>query len=307
MKKHIFLTIVVFLASSLSPMFAQHGPAADDEDVLEICDFENTVSSYVSPFELSWGLDVPLAVGGVGVTAGSIAFGKVHDDSYYQEIYKESSFTPEDVNPFDRLCIFPENKTVSDIGTDISLAQLVLVPAAAFGTQAVLGHLGLNDCMKVGVMYAESFFLSYGMQDMLNLVSHRARPYMYSGEAFDLDDVDQYDFTSFPSGHTTLASMSAAFTTYVFSTYYPDSVWKIPVTAVSWGLTGATMITRVASGRHFMTDVLAGCALGTAVGFLVPWSHKLVADLKNQKKDEGGVALKGITILPMGVAVSISF
>lgn len=29
----------------------------------------------------------------------------------------------------------------------------------------------------------------------------------------------------------------------------------------------------LSGGNHFLTDVLAGAALGSAVGFLVPWLH----------------------------------
>ncbi len=78
---------------------------------------------------------------------------------------------------------------------------------------------------------------------------------------------------SFPSRHSILAFASATFTSYVFSTYYPDSDWKVPVSLLSYGLAATTSAFRVASGNHFLTDVVAGALIGTAVGLAVPALH----------------------------------
>lgn len=78
---------------------------------------------------------------------------------------------------------------------------------------------------------------------------------------------------SFPSGHVTLAFSYATFTSYVFCKYNPDSKAKLPVCIISYSLACATAVLRVASGSHFITDVLAGAAIGAAIGFAVPYVH----------------------------------
>lgn len=54
---------------------------------------------------------------------------------------------------------------------------------------------------------------------------------------------------------------------------YPDSPWRTPVVAGAYAVAAAAASLRVASGSHFLTDVLAGAALGTLSGWLVPVLH----------------------------------
>ncbi|HOE84252.1 MAG TPA: phosphatase PAP2 family protein, partial [Sphaerochaeta sp.] len=63
------------------------------------------------------------------------------------------------------------------------------------------------------------------------------------------------------------------------SLFYPDSK-TVKITAIaSWTLAGSTAILRVVGGSHHLTDVLAGAAIGSTLGFLGPWiTSKLVKD-----------------------------
>jgi len=45
---------------------------------------------------------------------------------------------------------------------------------------------------------------------------------------------------------------------------------------VSYSLATATALLRVASGSHFMTDVLAGALIGTALGIGIPFLHATI-------------------------------
>lgn len=50
---------------------------------------------------------------------------------------------------------------------------------------------------------------------------------------------------------------------------------KVPFIAISYSLATLTGISRVYAGCHFATDVLMGAAVGTAIGFFVPWLHRV--------------------------------
>ena len=72
-----------------------------------------------------------------------------------------------------------------------------------------------------------------------------------------------------------MAFNGAVFLSYTFSKYFPESKWKIPMIAGSLTMALATGVQRILSGNHFITDVLAGAAIGSFTGFLVPFLHTL--------------------------------
>ena len=76
------------------------------------------------------------------------------------------------------------------------------------------------------------------------------------------------------TGSTALAFLSASFLSATFSAEYPDSKWKIPVIAGSYVLATGIAFLRIASGTHFLTDVLAGAAIGSLYGWVIPALHK---------------------------------
>jgi membrane-associated phospholipid phosphatase len=67
---------------------------------------------------------------------------------------------------------------------------------------------------------------------------------------------------AFPSGHATLAFAAAT----TLSAYYNNKIW-VGITAYS--LAGLVAVSRMYENKHWSSDVLAGAALGYAVGRLV--------------------------------------
>lgn len=187
-------------------------------------------------------------------------------------VFASSAFPldPQDVNSFDRPFMAPYSKT---------LDNLSLVPAIAVAlSPAVLLTQPSSEYLTIGLMYIESFAITYGSKELIKFLVHRERPYMYDANTPMSLVQDEEHNESFLSGHTALAFNGASFASYVFCKYNPDSKWKIPVIAASYSLAAATAAMRVASGCHFVTDVLAGAALGTVIGIAVPALHTLLAN-----------------------------
>lgn len=175
-------------------------------------------------------------------------------------------------NWLDSQAIFPYDKNLS-LASDITSALTAISPAAfAFAAPA-------SDWVGIGLTYAPTYLASYGMRTLLKGSITRERPYQLPGnDTLQPEDTSDFDH-SFPSGHTLLAFSSAAYTQTVFSLYYPDSPYKGVVTATTWALAATTALLRVASGNHFVTDVLAGAAIGSVMGFSGPYlSHLLFKD-----------------------------
>ena len=71
-------------------------------------------------------------------------------------------------------------------------------------------------------------------------------------------------YGSFYSGHASTAFATAVFTGIWFSETYPGSQWIPWVWAGSLSAATAVAVLRVAAGKHFPTDVIAGAAAGIA-------------------------------------------
>ena len=170
----------------------------------------------------------------------------------------------EEVNAFDRPFMNPYSKTLDYAGTGFEIAS-VLSPCFLFNTPA-------QDYWKIGVEYAETMVLAFGAKELAKLCVDRARPYMYFDGAPESEIAKGDHLNSFFSGHTTLSFAAAGFTTYHALKYYSNDNWyKWVAIGTSYTLCTTTAILRLASGNHFMTDVLTGAAVGTAIGFFVPW------------------------------------
>jgi membrane-associated phospholipid phosphatase len=111
------------------------------------------------------------------------------------------------------------------------------------------------------VASVESAALATGFTNLLKEVVGRPRPIFYTDEAAELDPAD-YD-PSFPSGHTAVAFAVA--TSYLLSRSSPSTAARLGVlaTAVTVG------VLRVASARHFPSDVVGGAVVGVGSALLV--------------------------------------
>ena len=89
----------------------------------------------------------------------------------------------------------------------------------------------------------------------------------------------------------------------VFCQCYPNSDWKYAVAGLSFGLAALTGGLRMASGNHFFSDVLAGAAIGTVVGFAIPYMHtKTFYGKFERKSGKANAALN-----PAGFSFSYNF
>ena len=81
------------------------------------------------------------------------------------------SFKRDDVNAFDRLIMNPYSKPLDYAGTATTGLALLL--------PAILLTAPSKDYWKIGVEYAETFVLAYGVKELCKFCVNRARPYMY--------------------------------------------------------------------------------------------------------------------------------
>lgn len=171
----------------------------------------------------------------------------------------------DDVNALDRLAM-AEYSHGLDVTGDVLMYSMILAPAA-YGLV-----LGSGDLLTAAVIYLETLAFAQGAKNTFKLLVARYRPYVYEGGASGVDSAE--DDASFVSGHATMAFAAATAGVSLLSAYFPQSRWFVPLTAGAYGLATLTAVSRVAAGMHFVTDVAAGAALGTIIGYVVPRLHR---------------------------------
>jgi len=212
-----------------------------------------------SVFSLDLKTDIAISTLAIGVFAGSFFIetppGNIPD-----------SLNRNDVNALDRSLMFTRlNSPVRYTSTAAMVTMAGLLPLVP-----VMGNFNMDTIVTYGVMYTQATLLAYGTRVLLRNNITRWRPYLYDGR--ELNSGHRHD--AFPSGHTCVAFMSATFFTTTFSLDYPDSRWKWPLIAGSYTIASCIGALRIISGMHFFTDVLAGAAIGSLYGWLIPYLHR---------------------------------
>jgi undecaprenyl-diphosphatase len=181
-----------------------------------------------------------------------------------------------DVNIFDRWSMFPFNH-----GFQLARIPLMIV----YNTSIIVPPLILSWMdqsanfdvwLTYGVMFTQAIFLTYGTKEIIGRSVNRYRPYLYFDGSYNFPMLDGRSNRSFPSGGAAVSFMPATFLSVTFSQEFPCSRWRIPVIVGSYTLASVVGATRILSGDHFLTDVLAGAAIGSFYGWLIPTLHNRI-------------------------------
>lgn len=245
------------------------------------------------PYALSLGDGAHLAAG-----AALSALGNALGGTALPTAAEVAEYDPDDVNAFDRWATGQLSSAWgprSDVGRYALLGTGTLV---TFGPPLLTGRLG--DAFTLGVMFTEAYLLVSGATYSSKRLTRRLRPYVYNTDlsveerveraAGDVGGVAE----SFWSGHAAGAFVVAT----LVSTIYGDLHGPTTASRVLWGSTlaaaGFTSWARVAAGKHYPSDVLAGALVGSAVGVLIPRLHRV----------EGGLPVE-VSAGPAGIAIRI--
>jgi len=165
----------------------------------------------------------------------------------------------------DALACFPYDDGL-DAASKAAEAATILWPA-------LFAFVGERDeLLPAAAVCAESLAWTYAVKECLKGIFPRVRPYAYHDGALS-DELLEEARESFPSGHAALAfSAAASFATLALSTAPDDPATPWLVAGGFAMATGASAL-RVASGNHFITDVAAGAALGSAIGWATAALH----------------------------------
>lgn len=150
------------------------------------------------------------------------------------------------------------------------------VPAAAYGSTLALAlaHGTRKTALEDVVILTEALVLTGALTQLTKLTVGRERPYVHTQREENRDFVaGPDDHLSFFSGHTSSTfALAVATATTATLRGYKEAPW---VWGIGAPLAAFTGYFRMAADRHYLTDVVTGALVGSAVGALVPWLHTL--------------------------------
>ena len=226
------------------------------------CTTTNTFAQ--SPYKTNWKKNSIVLGGSIAISFLAASF----DDSLSSLTVDEiNDLSREDVNWFDRRATYNYSENAAKI-SDVIVAACLLSPLTLFFSEEIR-----SDFSTVGIMYVEVLLLSTFIPSF-GKAFERIRPYVYNEDAPLDKKMEPWARRSFFSGHTTWAFSSAVFFATVYSDYFPNSKWKTYVWGGSLMAASTVGYLRVSSGAHFPTDVLVGAALGSAIGYFIPYIYR---------------------------------
>ncbi|MFN5213388.1 MAG: phosphatase PAP2 family protein [Bacteroidota bacterium] len=154
----------------------------------------------------------------------------------------------------------PASHRVSRIIEPLGNELVVLGGSAALCSFGLLTNKK-NKTTFAGMQNIKTVLISSAFIFGLKHLTHRARPQMNQGSNAWYPLSDRWDYTSFPSGHTTFAFATA-------TTLSQFSRKKI-VPVIAYSIAAGVALSRIHDNKHWSSDVLAGAAIGTAFSLTI--------------------------------------
>jgi membrane-associated phospholipid phosphatase len=227
----------------------------------------NAQTPFASPYALSWKLDAPMAGTSIGLHTSYLLLKRRLNPLSEAQIL---ALRREDVWAFDRSPTYNWSPTAAHVSDG-----LMFFAMASPALLLLDGNIR-RDAGKVSVMGLQVFALNTGITNLTKILVHRTRPFVYNPNA-PMDYKTRADARlAFFSGHTSVTSSMSFFTAKVFHDYNPNSRARPYIWASAALVPAVTGFLRWRAGKHFITDILVGYAVGAVVGILVPELHRRI-------------------------------
>lgn len=242
--------------------------------------------------EVNWGLD-----GGLTGATGAlwITFELVKDEFAPQKcVWCETNVMDETIT--DALS-WPTPKYAAKSADAVAFG---VIPVLAVGALALSSGLEgrIENLGADALLLVETLTISSLVNQFVKFSVGRARPFTIR------DDPDMYDDRaddnlSFYSGHTNMAFalvVSAGTIAHIRNYEAEPYIWGFGIPAALF-----VAYSRIAAEKHYFTDVLIGAAVGSLIGFAVPWLHKTTSKSKNLPVQDVSMSFGGNMMAISGV------
>jgi len=218
-----------------------------------------------SPYKTNLKVDIPVTVAGVGLSGLGVYFISQKESLTPAEV---SSLNKNDVNSFDRFSAGYNSESARDL-SDIPFYGSFVAPLALLLDKDVY-----QNAPQVFLIYGETMAVTGTLFAMTAGLVNRYRPLAYGLDTPADQRRSKNARNAFFAGHVAATSSATFFFAKVFNDFNPDSPARPFVWGAAAAIPAAVGYLRIRAGKHFLSDVITGYAVGTTVGILVPHLHK---------------------------------
>ncbi|MDD9936020.1 MAG: phosphatase PAP2 family protein [Myxococcales bacterium] len=213
-----------------------------------------------SPYQLRLEIDLPLI--GLGLAGTSIALLEKPSAACLP------SCSAEDINGFDSTVLGNYSESAHSIA-DVTVFGLLLAPLLLD-----LVDTGGDGWLEDATVFLQTILLTQATTQLTKAAVRRNAPFVYDESVpLDVRENDPDATRSFFSGHTATAFAASTAYTVTYWLRHPDDPLRWVVLATGGAIATTVGLLKVEAGYHFWTDVIAGAAVGTSIGTLVPILH----------------------------------
>lgn len=218
-----------------------------------------------SPYETNWTKDGIWLGASLGLTAYGFHLIQNKEELSTAEL---ANLSENDINPIDRWSAGYYSKKADDLS---------YIPFyASFATPVIflLNQNERNHAGQIMLLFVETMATTGAAYTITAGAINRSRPLVYNENLPIEVRTEAGAQRSFIGGHTAATAAATFFAAKVFHDFNPDSqfapyVWAGAAIVPAW-----VAYLRLEAGKHFLTDNLAGYAVGALSGILIPELHK---------------------------------
>jgi len=172
-----------------------------------------------------------------------------------------------DLWAIDRSAIYNNSQTARKI-SDVILYSSMTIPFVIYADVKCR-----SEGLTIGLMGLETFLITNGITHITKVAVERYRPFTYNSDIPIEEKLGTGSTLSFFSGHTSTSTALSFFAAKVLTDLRPESNYKWLIWTIGATAPAAIGYLRFEAGKHFLTDVITGYALGAIVGYMVPAMH----------------------------------
>lgn len=199
--------------------------------------------------------------------------------------FRYQGMAPVDTGALDRRDLWPMDRWLAGryshapaLASQILILPFGALPMALSAWDARNGRQTWSSAIADAVIYSEAIVLTSSLNLLIRSMRIHPRPYVYGSQAPAARRLGGEASGSFYSGHANGAFLAAVYFSYTYGLRHPESEYRGWIWAGSLGAASVISGLRMAGGRHFLSDVAAGAAVGAFFGWAFPRMHKARSD-----------------------------